>query len=153
MPWLLRCSAAVAIVWAVGLVFPDAARCRLTLELVDAPDVDKLTMESSAPLVANAEGKYPVPLPGINKKRRSGERGVGSKYISRKDAEAPRTDGNNAAFDSNLCALATLREILSRRLRTCHALVVAMLRGGGNCLGRWAGLSRRRPLSIDFGAG
>ncbi len=34
-----------------------------------APEVDKLTMESTAPVVANAEGKYPVPLPGINKKR------------------------------------------------------------------------------------
>ena len=34
-----------------------------------APEVDKLTMDSSAPLVANAEGKYPVPLPGINTRR------------------------------------------------------------------------------------
>jgi hypothetical protein len=34
-----------------------------------APEIDKLTMESSAPIVADAEGKYPVPLPGLNKKR------------------------------------------------------------------------------------
>jgi predicted dehydrogenase len=34
-----------------------------------APDVDKLTMESPAPLRANAEGKYPVPQPGIVKDR------------------------------------------------------------------------------------
>ncbi|MFO1064647.1 MAG: Gfo/Idh/MocA family oxidoreductase [Pirellulales bacterium] len=30
-----------------------------------APEVDKLTMTSDAPLKANAEGKYPVPQPGI----------------------------------------------------------------------------------------
>jgi predicted dehydrogenase len=29
-----------------------------------APDVDKLTMDSPAPLVADADGKYPVPQPG-----------------------------------------------------------------------------------------
>jgi hypothetical protein len=33
-----------------------------------APEVDKLTMDSAAPLVADAAGKYPVPLPGINKR-------------------------------------------------------------------------------------
>lgn len=30
-----------------------------------APGVDKLSMTSPAPLKANAEGKYPVPMPGI----------------------------------------------------------------------------------------
>jgi hypothetical protein len=30
-----------------------------------APDVDKLTMDSHAPLLRNANGKYPVPLPGL----------------------------------------------------------------------------------------
>src|SRR2546427_7365610 len=30
-----------------------------------APGVDKLTMGSPAPLVAAADGKYPVPMPGI----------------------------------------------------------------------------------------
>jgi len=34
-----------------------------------APDVDKLTMDSPPPLAAEDDGKYPVPLPGINKKR------------------------------------------------------------------------------------
>ena len=34
-----------------------------------APGVDKLTMDSSAPLQKNADGKYPVPQPGINKTR------------------------------------------------------------------------------------
>ena len=30
-----------------------------------APDVDKLTLNSPAPLLAGADGKYPVPQPGI----------------------------------------------------------------------------------------
>jgi hypothetical protein len=34
-----------------------------------APDVDKLTPESEAPLKANASGKYPAPQPGLNKDR------------------------------------------------------------------------------------
>jgi predicted dehydrogenase len=34
-----------------------------------APNVDQLTMDSSSPLMADADGKYPIPLPGINKTR------------------------------------------------------------------------------------
>jgi predicted dehydrogenase len=34
-----------------------------------APDVDKLTMNSPAPLQAGPDGKYPVPQPGILKQR------------------------------------------------------------------------------------
>jgi predicted dehydrogenase len=34
-----------------------------------APDVDKFTMDGPAPLPAGADGKYPVPQPGINKLR------------------------------------------------------------------------------------
>ncbi|WP_417395828.1 Gfo/Idh/MocA family protein [Gimesia chilikensis] len=34
-----------------------------------APDVDKLTMDSPAPVIARADGSYPVPLPGILKHR------------------------------------------------------------------------------------
>ncbi|HXG08442.1 MAG TPA: Gfo/Idh/MocA family oxidoreductase [Gemmataceae bacterium] len=34
-----------------------------------APDVDKLTMDSPAPLQAGPDGRYPVPQPGINTKR------------------------------------------------------------------------------------
>jgi hypothetical protein len=30
-----------------------------------APGLDKLTMESPAPLLADANGRYPVPQPGI----------------------------------------------------------------------------------------
>ena len=33
-----------------------------------APDVDKLTMNSAAPIVADKDGKYPVPMPGMTKK-------------------------------------------------------------------------------------
>ena len=34
-----------------------------------APDVDKLTMDGPAPIIASADGKYPVPQPGLNKTR------------------------------------------------------------------------------------
>ena len=34
-----------------------------------APDVDKLSMDSPAPLQAGNDGKYPVPMPGLIKKR------------------------------------------------------------------------------------
>ncbi|QDT63742.1 Gfo/Idh/MocA family protein [Calycomorphotria hydatis] len=34
-----------------------------------APGLDKITMESPAPLVADAEGMYPIPEPGIKTKR------------------------------------------------------------------------------------
>jgi hypothetical protein len=34
-----------------------------------APDVDKLTMDSPAPLRAGADGTYPVPMPGVTKDR------------------------------------------------------------------------------------
>ncbi|HID21197.1 MAG TPA: gfo/Idh/MocA family oxidoreductase, partial [Planctomycetaceae bacterium] len=34
-----------------------------------APNVDKLTMDSPAPLKADKDGRYPVPMPGILKDR------------------------------------------------------------------------------------
>ena len=34
-----------------------------------APGVDQLTMNSPSPLPADAEGKYPIPMPGMTKKR------------------------------------------------------------------------------------
>jgi hypothetical protein len=34
-----------------------------------APGVDKLTMDSPAPLQADAEGNYPIPMPGIKTDR------------------------------------------------------------------------------------
>ena len=30
-----------------------------------APGVDKLTMDSPSPLPSDADGKYPIPMPGI----------------------------------------------------------------------------------------
>ena len=36
-----------------------------------APGVDKLDMNSASPLVANSEGKYPVPTPGYSKREYS----------------------------------------------------------------------------------
>ncbi len=34
-----------------------------------APDVDKLTMDSPAPLLAAADGTYPIPMPGVTRDR------------------------------------------------------------------------------------
>ncbi|HEY2953074.1 MAG TPA: Gfo/Idh/MocA family oxidoreductase, partial [Verrucomicrobiae bacterium] len=34
-----------------------------------APGIDKWTMDSAPPLIADADGKYPVPMPGMNKDR------------------------------------------------------------------------------------
>ena len=34
-----------------------------------APDIEKLTMESMSPLLADEEGKYPIPMPGLEKTR------------------------------------------------------------------------------------
>jgi len=34
-----------------------------------APDVDKLTKGGPAPLMPDANGRYPVPQPGLNPKR------------------------------------------------------------------------------------
>jgi hypothetical protein len=34
-----------------------------------APGVADLTMSSPAPLVADSDGKYPIPMPGITTKR------------------------------------------------------------------------------------
>ncbi len=34
-----------------------------------APNVDKMTMDGEAPVKADADGRYPIPMPGINKKR------------------------------------------------------------------------------------
>jgi hypothetical protein len=47
------------------ITFDDMLNC----EHEFAPGVDKLTMDSPAPLVANKEGKYPIPMPGITRKQ------------------------------------------------------------------------------------
>jgi len=47
------------------ITFDQALNCRHEF----APDVDKLSMDSAAPLLAGPDGKYPVPQPGILKDR------------------------------------------------------------------------------------
>jgi predicted dehydrogenase len=47
------------------VTFEDALNCPHEF----APTVDRLTADGAAPLVADAEGKYPVPQPGIVKDR------------------------------------------------------------------------------------
>ena len=47
------------------ITFDDMLNC----EHEFAPDVDKFTMDSPAPLKADKDGKYPKPEPGITKKR------------------------------------------------------------------------------------
>ncbi len=37
----------------------------LNCEHAFAPDADKLTLDGPAPLLADASGKYPVPMPGL----------------------------------------------------------------------------------------
>jgi predicted dehydrogenase len=47
------------------ITFEDMLNC----EHEFAPEVDKLAMNSAAPLQADKNGKYPMPMPGITKKR------------------------------------------------------------------------------------
>ena len=47
------------------ITFEDMLNC----EHEFAPDLDKLTMDSPAPLQAAKDGKYPAPTPGVTKKR------------------------------------------------------------------------------------
>jgi len=47
------------------ITFEDMLNCAHEF----APDLDKLTMTSAAPLKADAEGKYPIPTPGIVRDR------------------------------------------------------------------------------------
>jgi predicted dehydrogenase len=47
------------------ITFEDILNC----EHEFAPGVNKLTMSSPAPLVADKDGRYPVPMPGITRKR------------------------------------------------------------------------------------
>jgi hypothetical protein len=51
------------------ITFDQALNC----EHEFAPNVDKLTMDSPAPLRLNSDGNYPVPQPGILKDREYGE--------------------------------------------------------------------------------
>ena len=47
------------------ITFDDMLNCEHEM----APGLDKLTLDGPAPLMASAGGKYPVPMPGITKKR------------------------------------------------------------------------------------
>ena len=47
------------------VTFEDMLNC----EHEFAPNVDKLVLGGEAPIKANAEGKYPIPMPGILKDR------------------------------------------------------------------------------------
>jgi hypothetical protein len=47
------------------ITYDDILNCKHEF----APDVDKLTMDSAAPLQAGPDGKYPVPQPGKLKDR------------------------------------------------------------------------------------
>jgi predicted dehydrogenase len=47
------------------ITFEDMLAC----EHEFAPDVDKLAMDTAGPLVADANGKYPIPEPGVKKNR------------------------------------------------------------------------------------
>ncbi|HCO93394.1 MAG TPA: hypothetical protein DIU00_05490 [Phycisphaerales bacterium] len=47
------------------ITYEDMLNCEHEM----APGIDKLTMDSPAPLRANSEGRYPIPQPGIVKDR------------------------------------------------------------------------------------
>jgi len=47
------------------ITFEDMLNCEHEM----APGLDKITANSPAPLVADANGRYPVPMPGITRKR------------------------------------------------------------------------------------
>ena len=59
-----------SLVSSLGRVAAHTARETTLEELLNskheyAPGVDKLTMDSPAPLQAGADGKYPIPYPGV----------------------------------------------------------------------------------------
>ena len=63
-----------SLVTAMGRMAAHTGRIITYQEMLEcdhefAPDVDQLTLTSAAPLVANSQGKYPVPMPGITTNR------------------------------------------------------------------------------------
>ena len=62
---LVTCMGRMAAHTGRIITFDDMLHC----EHEFAPDVDKLTVDSPAPLLAGRDGKYPVPQPGITTKR------------------------------------------------------------------------------------
>jgi predicted dehydrogenase len=68
----VRRGAEASLVTAMGRLAAHTGQVAtrdMTLKIEMAPDVDKLTMESPAPIRAGADGKYPVPQPGKVKDR------------------------------------------------------------------------------------
>jgi predicted dehydrogenase len=70
----VRRGAEASLVTAMGRMAAHTGRVVTHDELLNsehelAPDVDKLTMASPAPVVASADGKYPVPMPGQKGRR------------------------------------------------------------------------------------
>jgi predicted dehydrogenase len=69
----VRRGAMASLVTAMGRMSAHTGRVVTRDEMMHcehefAPEVDKLAMDSPAPLRANSEGKYPVPQPGIKTK-------------------------------------------------------------------------------------
>ena len=62
---LVTCMGRMAAHTGQEITYEEMLNC----EHEFAPDVDKLTMDSPAPLLAGPDGKYPVPEPGIKKNR------------------------------------------------------------------------------------
>jgi predicted dehydrogenase len=63
-----------SLVTAMGRMAAHTGRVITRDEIVNcehefAPTVDQLSYDTPAPLLANAEGKYAIPLPGLNSKR------------------------------------------------------------------------------------
>jgi predicted dehydrogenase len=70
----IKRGAEASLVTAMGRMAAHTGRVvtrdeMLACEHEFAPEVDQLTMNSPAPLLAGADGKYPVPQPGIKTKR------------------------------------------------------------------------------------
>jgi predicted dehydrogenase len=69
-----RRGAEASLVTAMGRMAAHTGRVITYEEILNhehefAPDVDKLALDSAAPLQASQDGKYPVPQPGIKTKR------------------------------------------------------------------------------------
>ena len=67
-------GAMVSLVTSMGRMAAHTGRVITLDEMLKhdhefAPNVDKLTLDGPAPLLADADGKYPVPQPGLVKKR------------------------------------------------------------------------------------
>lgn len=70
----LERGAMASLVTSMGRMAAHTGRIVTLEEMMNcphefAPDVDKLTMDSPAPLAAGPDGRYPVPEPGIKKDR------------------------------------------------------------------------------------